>query len=144
MCYLSTLAQTLFFYFQKIRVICWKTLIFSYTAILENLAENLWFSMPAFEYSFKTLIIEFFRNSFKNIEVKLFQKVRNFYTFYEIGFENKKFLGKFRDCQKGFQSFSDKFSEIFIHIKVMWKVDITSQFSWTTFRPIFDEIRPGK
>ena len=29
-------------------------------------------------------------------------------------------------------------------LTVMWKVDITSQFSWTTFRPIFDEIRPGK
>ena len=29
-------------------------------------------------------------------------------------------------------------------LKVMWKVDITSQFSWTTFRPMFDEIKPGK
>ena len=29
-------------------------------------------------------------------------------------------------------------------LKVMWKVAITSQFSWTIFQPIFDEIRPGK
>ena len=29
-------------------------------------------------------------------------------------------------------------------LKVMWKVDITSQFFWTTFRLVFNEIRPGR
>ena len=44
------------------------------------------------------------------IEVKLIQNVGDFYTFCEIGFENKKI---FRELL----SFSDKYSKIFIHFK---------------------------
>ena len=42
---------------------------------------------------------------------------RRFYTFYEIALENNTFSEKFCVFEKEF-SFSDKFSEIFIHIKI--------------------------
>ena len=40
---------------------------------------------------------EFFRNSCKNIEVKLVKKIGDYHRFYEIGLENKKFSEKFRE-----------------------------------------------
>ena len=41
-------------------------------------------------------------------------------------------------------SYSTSRKRWFQRFKAMSKVDITSQFSWRTFRPVFDVIRPGK